>query len=115
MIKKNIETVKRDDVTMAGVSGTQIQWIFGEKDAVPSFYLRRFVMEPGGTIPLHGHPWEHEIYVLRGRAEVFTDTEHTDAGPGDAFYIPPDEQHGYRNTGTEPFEFLCVVPVSSAR
>jgi mannose-6-phosphate isomerase-like protein (cupin superfamily) len=27
-----------------------------------------------------------------------------------ALYIPSDEPHGYRNTGTEPLRFICVIP-----
>jgi quercetin dioxygenase-like cupin family protein len=115
MIRKNIDNVERADVTMQGVAGTQIQWLFGKADGVPSFFLRRFVMSPGGTIPLHGHPWEHEIYILRGHAEVFNDRVTSQVAAGDALYIAPDEQHGYRNTGAEDLEFLCVVPASSVR
>jgi quercetin dioxygenase-like cupin family protein len=115
MIKKNIERVEKADVAMEGVSGTQIQWLFGKDDGAPGFFLRRFVMAPGGTIPLHGHAWEHEIYVLKGHAEVFTDTETSSIAAGDALFIAPDEPHGYRNTGVEDLEFLCVVPASSVR
>lgn len=110
---KNIETVPLETVTMEGVEQTKIQWLFGPDDEVPTFAMRRFVMEPGGSIPLHGHPWEHEIFILRGEAEVFTDSEKRTVGPGDALFVPPDEPHGYRNIGEVDLEFLCIVPNSA--
>jgi quercetin dioxygenase-like cupin family protein len=30
--------------------------------------------------------------------------------PGVAFYIPPDEPHGYRNVGEGVLRFICVIP-----
>ncbi|HIQ02694.1 MAG TPA: cupin domain-containing protein, partial [Anaerolineales bacterium] len=30
--------------------------------------------------------------------------------PGEALYIPPDEPHGYRNTGEGVLRFICVIP-----
>jgi quercetin dioxygenase-like cupin family protein len=72
--------------------------------------MRRFVMAPGGRIPLHGHAWEHEIFVVRGTVEVFTDTESKVVTGGTALYVGPDEPHGYRNIGDEDLEFLCIVP-----
>ena len=30
--------------------------------------------------------------------------------PGAAIYVPPDEPHGYRNTGEDVLRFICVIP-----
>lgn len=114
MIRKNIANVPSQEVTMEGASGTRIQWLFGADDGVPGFFMRRFTMAPGGSIPLHGHPWEHEIYILAGQAEVFTDTETITVTAGDALYVAPEEQHGYRTIGEVDLEFLCMVPTSAA-
>lgn len=107
---KHITTVPMTKVTMEGVDDTQIQWLFGKEDSAENFYMRRFLMAPGGKIPLHGHPWEHEIYILRGQAEVFTDSEKQTISAGNCLYVPSDEPHGYRNIGDEDLEFLCIVP-----
>jgi quercetin dioxygenase-like cupin family protein len=110
---KHTKKLPLDPVSVPGVEGTKMQWIFGAADGVPGFAMRRFVMAPGGMIPLHGHHWEHEIYILRGTAEVFSDDSTTTVSAGDAIYVGPDEQHGYRNQGTEDLEFLCMVPLSA--
>ena len=111
MILKNIEDVPYEEVTMEGVEKTQIQWIYSEKDGAPNFAMRRFTLAPGGKIPLHGHPWEHEIYFLKGKAEVFTDKERVTVSGGDTIYVPGDELHGYDNTGEEDLQFICMVPI----
>jgi quercetin dioxygenase-like cupin family protein len=104
---RHADDVPRDPV-QAG-SGTQRQVLIGP-DEGPNFALRRFIMEPGGGMPLHTNEVEHEQYVLRGRATVWIDgVEHT-VRADDVVYIPAGVPHGYRAEGDQPFEFLCVVP-----
>ena len=89
--------------------GTQTQVLIGP-DQGPNFALRRFVMQPGGGMPLHTNAVEHEQYVLRGEARVVIGDETHDVKAGDVVYIPAGTPHSYDSTGTEPFEFLCAVP-----
>ena len=97
-------------VQAEGAAGVRIQWLLDEMHGAPSFAMRRFVIEPGGNTPYHAHDWEHEIYVLAGRARAFTPETSVEVGPGDVLLIPPDEPHGYECTGDESFVFLCIVP-----
>jgi quercetin dioxygenase-like cupin family protein len=110
MIVKNAEEVEKSVVEMDQVEGTYIQWLASKTDGAPNFAMRRFTMEPGGKIGLHGHPWEHEIYILKGRGVAFTKEERVDIKSGDVLYIPGDEPHGYDNTGDEDLMFICMVP-----
>lgn len=79
-------------------------------DEAPNFALRRFVMQPGGGMPRHTNRVEHEQYVLRGRATVGIGDDEVSVEAGDVLYIPAGVPHDYRAEGSEPFEFLCVVP-----
>jgi quercetin dioxygenase-like cupin family protein len=80
-------------------------------DVGPNFALRRFVMEPGGGMPLHTNVVEHEQYVLRGSARVRIGDEVHQVKAGDVVYIPGGTPHSYdADEGGEPFEFLCIVP-----
>jgi quercetin dioxygenase-like cupin family protein len=99
--------VPRDPV-QAG-SGTVRQVLIGPEEG-PNFALRRFIMEPGGGMPLHTNQVEHEQYVLRGRATVWIDGVEHAVRADDVVFIPAGVPHGYRAEGDEPFEFLCVVP-----
>jgi len=90
--------------------GTTRQVLIGPEEG-PNFALRRFIMEPGGGMPLHTNTVEHEQYVLRGSATVRIGGETHRVKAGDVVFIPAGVPHDYAaDEGAEPFEFLCVVP-----
>lgn len=76
----------------------------------PNFALRRFIMEPGGGMPKHTNTVEHEQYVLRGAATIGIGDQVAEVRAGNVVFIPAGTPHWYKAHGTEPFEFLCVVP-----
>jgi len=110
----HFESVAQVPVTMEGASGCTVRWLVDEKQGAPNFAMRQFEVAPGGYTPRHSHPYEHEVFVLEGNGVVFEgDTEHT-LKPGDVIFVVPGEVHQFRNTGTTPLKFLCLVPNSSA-
>ena len=90
-------------------TGTSRQVLIGP-DVGPNFALRKFIMDPGGGMPLHTNTVEHEQYVLRGRARVVIGDEVLEVKKDDVVYIPGGVPHSYEAMGHEPFEFLCAVP-----
>lgn len=93
----------------AGRDTTRQVLIGGEEG--PNFAMRRFIMQPGGGMPLHTNEVEHEQYVLRGGARIRIGDEVHEVKAGDVVYIPGGVPHSYdADDGEEPFEFLCVVP-----
>jgi quercetin dioxygenase-like cupin family protein len=88
---------------------TEVQVLIGP-DEGPNFALRRFIIQPGGGMPLHTNLVEHEQYVLRGRASVRIGDEVHEVKADDVVYIPAGVPHSYDAEGDEPFEFLCSVP-----
>jgi quercetin dioxygenase-like cupin family protein len=90
-------------------TGTTRQVLIGPEQG-PNFALRRFIMQPGGGMPRHTNTVEHEQYVLRGAARITLGDEVHQVKAGDVVYIPAGQPHSYRAEGSEPFEFLCVVP-----
>ncbi len=76
--------------------------------------MRQFEVAPGGYTPRHSHPYEHEVFVLEGEGVVLEgEVEHRLAA-GDFVLVTPNEVHQFRNTGTAPLKFLCLVPNASA-
>ncbi len=91
-------------------TGTTMQVLIGPEEG-PNFAMRRFIMQPGGGMPMHTNAVEHEQYVLRGGARVQIGDDVHEVKVGDVVYIPAGVPHTYRaNEGEEPFEFICVVP-----
>ncbi len=102
--------IESQSVVMDGATGCSVRWLINETDGAPNFAMRQFVVEPEGHTPRHSHPYEHEVYVLSGDGVVLEgDREHPIAA-GDFIYVRPDEIHQFRNTGTAPLTFLCMVP-----
>ena len=92
--------------------GIDIRWLMAAKEGAPNFAMRVVEIQPGVVFTPHHHPYEHEIYVLEGTG-VVTNPD-GDVGvmqPGIFVLVPPDEVHGYRNTGDHPLKFICVIPL----
>jgi quercetin dioxygenase-like cupin family protein len=111
--KARIMNVKSSDaVAAAEVKGGKKavrQVLIGPEEA-PHFAMRRFIMQPGGGMPNHTNTVEHEQYVLRGTAAIGVGSEVREVKKGDVLFIPAGVPHWYEAKGSEPFEFLCVVP-----
>jgi quercetin dioxygenase-like cupin family protein len=84
--------------------------LVNEDHGAPNVALRRFVLDPGASVPEHTNEIEHEQYVIEGEYVVgLDDTEYT-VGPGDTIHIPAGSVHWYRNESEEEGVFLCAVP-----
>ena len=79
-------------------------------DEAPNFAMRRFIIEPGGSMPEHTNSVEHEQYVLRGKAQIGIADKVYEVTQGTIVYIPADVPHWYKTIGNHAFEFLCIVP-----
>lgn len=109
----NHEQVPANEVTMEGASGCQVRWLVGEKDAAPNFAMREFEVAPGGYTPKHVHDYEHEVFVLSGRGVVVDGDAERPLAAGDVVFVAPNDVHQFRNTGSEPMRFLCLIPNSA--
>lgn len=108
------EQVTSAPVQMEGAVGCRVRWLVDDKQGAPNFAMRQFEVEPGGHTPKHSHPYEHEVFVLEGAGVVLEGDREHHLQAGDAVLVLPDEVHQFRNTGTTPLKFLCMVPNSSA-
>jgi len=96
------------------MEGVKKRVVIGEREGAPNFIMRIFDLEPGASSPLHEHPWEHEIFVLEGRA-VARNSEgvETPIREGDTIFIPPGEEHCLTNRGEGAFRFMCLIPTGA--
>lgn len=103
--------VERQDVSDGvEIVGATKQLLISPQDGAQSFAVRLFSLSHGGHTPRHTHPFEHGVVVVEGRGELVTPDDVHTLTPGTVAYIPPNEEHQFRNVDTEPFRFLCVVP-----
>jgi quercetin dioxygenase-like cupin family protein len=104
------EKIELAPVEMQGAKDVRIRCLIGEQDGAPSFTMRQFLIAPGGYTPSHRHPYEHEVYVLEGAGVVLEAGVEHPLRPGTVVYVPPDQEHQFRNTGSTALKFLCLIP-----
>ncbi len=94
-----------------GAVGVTIREVITPADGAPTFSLRVFEVDPGGSTPRHAHSWEHEVFVLAGRGVAWCEADgDTELGPGDTVLVAPEEAHQFRCVGDEVFRFICLIP-----
>lgn len=112
MLIRNVDSVKKELVTSYGSTKTTIQWLISKEQGAPRFAMRLFTLEPGAQIGVHGHPEEHEIYVMQGDMDLISeDGSRTRVNTTDSIYMPPNEKHGYENICSIEVKFICVISI----
>ncbi len=114
MILKSAMSVTNEPVTMEGAKDTSVRWLIADADGAPNFAMRMFEMQPGGHTPRHSHAFEHEVFIVEGEGVAVSEDGERAFRAGDVIYVPPDETHQFRNAGSVPCRFLCLIPLQSA-
>jgi len=89
--------------------GTTIRWLITREDGSVNFAMRYFTVDPNGEIYSHSHPWEHGIFIVKGKGEIEIDKQKFEVSEGTFVFVPPDASHSYR-ASEEGLEFICVIP-----
>ena len=105
---------KLSDVPFTNLPGydrVKKQIVIGPDDGSQEIVLRYFSIAPGGTSPHHSHDFPHLVKIEAGKGAVTdaTGSEHQ-LQTGDYVYVDNNEAHFFTNTGSEPFDFICIVP-----
>jgi len=90
-----------------GVAG---RVVIGKADGARKFCMRVFEVAPGGMTGKHTHSWEHEVFVHAGKGAIPREGKWVPLSSGNIVFIPGNEEHQLKNTGREPFIFVCVIP-----
>ena len=91
--------------------GVIMRIVAGTAEKAPTFVMRVFEIEPGNNTPHHTHPWEHEMFVVKGEGTLKSSDTEKALKKGDVIMVLPDEQHGISNTGKDLLTVICVVPL----
>ncbi len=109
MVIKNLKEVPYED--MSAFKGVKKQILIGTKDGSNEIVMRYFSLEPGGNTPYHSHGFPHVVKVEKGQGIIIDKhgKEHS-LEHNQVIYIEDEEVHGFKNTGNESFDFICIVP-----
>ncbi len=69
-------------------------------------------LDPGVSEGSHAHdgdrPLEEAYYFLEGRGTMWVGEEEFPVGAGDAVFVSPDGDRGFRNTGDAPLKLIII-------
>ncbi len=110
---RNIYDTQMNPVELEGTKDASMAVMIGREHNAPHFALRSIAVEPGGHTPKHQHDYEHEVFVVSGIGEVFLEGQAHPIKAGDTILVPANELHQFTvpENATEPFRFLCLVPI----
>jgi len=115
MIVKHERDVRPADLSEEqDLKGVELLPLLTKEDGAGHFSMRLFRISPNGYTPFHTHPWEHEVYVVRGRGMLVGEFENHSLEPGMAAFVPQGEKHRFQ-AGGEGLLFLCCIPERGAR
>lgn len=95
MLVKAYNKVEAEEVS----EGVGIRWVLTEKDGADNFLMRIVTINsnaPQNLMPMHKHPYEHEIFILEGKGVLVSESEEHPIQTGDVVFIPPNESHQIR-------------------
>ncbi len=63
-----------------------------------------------GYSPKHKHPWPHINYIIEGEGSLMIEGVDHPLSAGSYAFVPDNALHQFKNTGTAPLKFICIVP-----
>ena len=105
---KNYRKVKAEQLE----PGITLRWLIGELDEAPNFALKLVELDSEVISPVYTHPWEDEVFVLRGSGALLGPEGEVAIGEGDVIYIPSMERHQFANRGEQELCLLMSVPIA---
>ena len=76
----------------------------GKADGAENYCMRIMEVHKDGNTAFHSHD------CGTGVPDAYHNGQWQDFKAGDVMYIPPNEEHQFKNTGEEPVLFVCVIP-----
>lgn len=84
--------------------------LISPKEGWDGYVMRLFELGEGGYSPKHTHGWPHINYITSGKGILHLDGTDYELEKGSFAFVPGGKIHQFSNTGTDPFEFICIVP-----
>lgn len=102
---------KRDAYLREKAKGCSIRVAIAEEDGAETVAMRIHEIDPGGYTPMHAHPWEHAIYVIKGSGKVLDGKRECPLEKDDVLFVNKDQQHQIKNTGETALVLVSVIPI----
>ena len=106
---------RRDEVPPAKLEGYDTvtkQIVLGPDDGSGEIVMRYFSIGQGGSSPHHAHDFPHLVKIEAGTGIVIDESgNERQVQAGDYVYVKENDSHCFKNNGSDPFDFICIVPI----
>ncbi|MDD4802479.1 MAG: cupin domain-containing protein [Syntrophomonas sp.] len=86
------------------------QVLVGPEQGWQGWVMRLFTISNDGYSPRHAHPWPHINYIVSGKGTLFLGGQDYEVQAGSVAFVPDNIEHQFKNTSTDDFIFICIVP-----
>lgn len=104
---KNLESVT---MTHPEIKEATLKVLVSPKEGWDGYVMRLVEVGAFGYTPKHSHPWPHINYMIEGDGELLIDGEIHPVTTGSFAFVEGNKIHQFRNAGSDPFKFICIVP-----
>jgi len=106
----HINALKTQPINHPSANNASMKTLVGSDEGWQDYVMRVVDVEVGGYTPKHEHPWPHINYFLEGEGTLLLEDTLHPASSGSYSYVPANTLHQFKNTGDQPFKFICIVP-----
>jgi quercetin dioxygenase-like cupin family protein len=92
------------------VKNASMKVLVGAQEGWDDYVMRVVELGVDGYSPKHQHPWPHINFMIEGTGIVMIDGVDHEVSAGSYSFVPENTIHQFRNTGSEMFKFICIVP-----
>ena len=110
MIISHVSNAETKPINHPDAKEAAMKALISPKEGWEGYVMRLVELKPGGYSPYHDHPWPHINFMVKGKGTLHMDGEDHPVSEGSYAYVPAGKIHQFKNEGSEPFEFICIVP-----
>lgn len=110
MIVGNINDLIAKEINANEAKNAKMKVLVSAEQGWEDYVMRVIEVDAEGYTPKHSHPWPHINYIIEGNGELMIEGKFNSIGAGSYAYVPENHLHQFKNVGTKPFKFICIVP-----
>lgn len=111
MIVGHEQQVEAKAIASPEVMNAAMKALIGPSEGWEDHVMRIIELGPDGYTPSHAHDWPHINFMIEGEGTLVMDGKSHAVAAGAFAYVPSGAAHQFRNAGSTPFRFICIVPV----
>lgn len=110
MIVSHVQEAEKKKINHPEAREASMKALISPEEGWEGHVMRVVELKPGGHTPRHIHPWPHINFMVHGHGTLFLEGKKHAVKEGSYAYVPAGKEHQFINEGSEPFEFICIVP-----